>query len=239
MASGAKALTPALRAHIKAVTFDVGGTLIEPWPSVGHVYAEVAARHGLKAFSPEQLNARFKTAWRNRERFNYAREDWAELVDDVFGDPVATAPGSAFFDELYQRFAQPDAWHVFDDVVPALDALAARGIRLAVISNWDERLRGLLSRLNLERYFEVLAISCEVGFPKPSRAIFQQAAADLDLRAGAILHVGDSFEMDIEGAKAAGFHALQIHRTAGEQPNNGLHSLADLPARIDDFNPDN
>ena len=235
MASDAKALTPAPRVQIKAVTFDVGGTLIEPWPSVGHVYAEVAARHGLKAFSPEQLNARFKDAWRSRERFDYTRQDWAELVDEVFGSPIATAPGGLFFAELYERFAQPDAWHVFDDVVPTLDALASRGIRLAVISNWDERLRGLLSRLNLDRYFEALAISCEVGFPKPSRAIFQQAAADLDLRAGAILHVGDSFELDVEGAKAAGFHALQIHRTTRTAPNKDLHSLAELPARIDEL----
>jgi putative hydrolase of the HAD superfamily len=235
MASDAKALTPAPRAQIKAVTFDVGGTLIEPWPSVGHVYAEVAARHGLKTFFPEQLNARFKEAWKSRGRFDYTRQDWAELVDEVFGSPVATATGGSFFAELYERFAQSDAWRVFDDVAPTLDALASRGIRLAVISNWDERLRGLLSRLNLDRYFEALAISCEVGFPKPSRAIFQQAAADLDLRAGAILHVGDSLEMDIEGAKAAGFHALQIHRAAGATPNKDLHSLAELPARIDEL----
>jgi putative hydrolase of the HAD superfamily len=235
MASDAKALTPAPRAQIRAVTFDVGGTLIEPWPSVGHVYAEVAARHGLKAFSPEQLNARFKDAWRSRERFDYTRQDWAELMDEVFGSPVATAAEGSFFAELYERFAQPDAWHVFDDVVPTLDALASRGIRLGVISNWDERLRGLLSRLNLDRHFEALAISCEVGFPKPSRAIFQQAAADLDLRASAILHVGDSLELDVEGAKAAGFHALQIHRTIRAAPNKDLHSLAELPARIDEL----
>ena len=235
MASDAKALTPAPRVQIKAVTFDVGGTLIEPWPSVGHVYAEVAARHGLKKVSPEQINSRFKDAWRSRGRFDYTRQDWAELVDEVFGNPVATAAGGSFFAELYERFAQPDAWHVFDDVEPVLQALASRGIRLGVISNWDERLRGLLRRLKLDRYFDSFAISCEVGFPKPSRVIFQKAAAELDLRADAILHVGDSLEMDIEGAKAAGFHALQIHRTTGAAPNKDLHSLAELPARIDEL----
>jgi len=233
MAPDAKALTPAPPARIKAVTFDVGGTLIEPWPSVGHVYAEVAARHGLKNLSAEELNARFKTAWRAREHFDYTRQDWAQLVDEVFGGPVATVLDGKFFAELYERFAQPDAWHIYDDVEPALNALASRGIQLAVISNWDERLRGLLRRLKLDRYFEAFAISCEVGFPKPARAIFQQAALDLDLRASAILHVGDSFELDIEGAKTAGFHALQIHRGAKDTSSNDLHSLAELPARID------
>ena len=43
---------------VEAITLDVGGTLIEPWPSVGHIYAEVAARHGVQA-EPEELTRRF------------------------------------------------------------------------------------------------------------------------------------------------------------------------------------
>ena len=217
--------------QIKAVTFDVGGTLIEPWPSVGHVYAEVAARHGLKTFSAEQLNARFKQAWRARKNFGYSRNDWEELVTEVFG-PDSKPSSETFFGELYDRFAQPDAWHLFEDVVPALDALASREIKLAVISNWDERLRGLLQALKLDRYFEAFAISCEVGFPKPSPVIFEHAAAKLGLSVGSILHIGDSLEMDIDGARAAGFQAMQIHRRAVALANNGIHSLAGLPAKI-------
>src|SRR5690348_5177116 len=113
-------------AKIQAVSFDVGGTLIEPWPSVGHVYAEVAARNGLKIFSPEQLNARFKTAWRARHSFGHSRNEWHELVIDVFGGPIP----SRFFAELYDRFAEPDAWHIYEDVLPALDLLTSRKIKL-------------------------------------------------------------------------------------------------------------
>jgi phosphoglycolate phosphatase-like HAD superfamily hydrolase len=50
------------RKPIQAVTFDVGGTLIDPWPSVGHVYAAVAAEHGLTGVDPESLNVRFAAA---------------------------------------------------------------------------------------------------------------------------------------------------------------------------------
>src|SRR5206468_3601936 len=69
---------------IRAVTFDVGGTLIEPWPSVGHIYAEVAARHGMKGLSAVVLNRQFTAAWRARKIFNYARSEWAELVNETF-----------------------------------------------------------------------------------------------------------------------------------------------------------
>ena len=218
--------------EIKAVTLDVGGTLIEPWPSVGHVYAEVAARHGLNTFSAEQLNARFKQAWRARKNFGYSRHDWEELANEIFG-PDSKPSSGIFFPELYDRFAEPAAWHLFADVVPALDALASREIKLAVISNWDERLRGLLHTLKLDRYFEAFAISCEVGFPKPSPVIFEHAAEKLGLPAASILHIGDSLEMDIDGARAAGFQALQIHRQAETPANTDIRSLAEVTARIE------
>jgi putative hydrolase of the HAD superfamily len=228
----AKALTDSTAMEIKAVTLDVGGTLMEPWPSVGHVYAEVAAEHGLKTFSPDQLNARFKQAWRARKNFGHSRNDWEELVNEVFG-PQSKPSSGAFFAQLYERFAEPAAWHLFEDVIPALDALASREIKLAVISNWDERLRGLLHALKLDRYFEAFAISCEVGFPKPSPVIFAHAAEKLGLAAQNILHIGDSLEMDIDGARAAGFSALQIHRLSGDPAGTGIHSLAELPAIIE------
>jgi len=213
---------------IQAVTFDVGGTLIEPWPSVGHVYAEIAARHGLKNFSPEQLNARFKTSWRARSNFRHSRSEWNELVTDVFGG--STPPG--FFAELYDRFAEPDAWRIYEDVVPTLEQLAARKIRLAVISNWDERLRPLLRELKLEHYFEAFSISLEVGFAKPSPIIFEHAAKQLSLPASSILHVGDSPEMDIAGAITAGFRTIQIRRQGEARPGT-IRSLAELATIID------
>jgi putative hydrolase of the HAD superfamily len=218
--------------RIQAVTFDVGGTLIEPWPSVGHVYAEAAAQHGLKNLSAESLNTRFKVAWKSRNPFGHSREAWMELVDEVFGGLTTEPPSTTFFPKLYDRFADPEAWRIYDDVVPTLDELAARKIRLGVISNWDERLRGLLRDLNLERYFESIIVSCEIGFPKPSPVIFRHAAAKMGVPPQAVLHVGDSFEMDVEGARAAGFHAVQIHRTAEPPTVNEVRSLRQLKERI-------
>lgn len=221
----AQALNPT--AKIQAVTFDVGGTLIEPWPSVGHLYAEVATRHGLNNLSPDRLNTRFKAAWRTRPNFRHSRNEWNDLVTEVFGG--STPPG--FFLELYDRFAEPDAWRIYDDVVPALKLLTSRRIRLAIISNWDERLRPLLHKLKLDQYFEAFAVSLEVGSPKPSPIIFQYAVKQLNIPSSSILHIGDSLEMDVGGATAAGFQALQIHRARPAEKGR-LHSLAELAAII-------
>jgi putative hydrolase of the HAD superfamily len=48
---------------VKAVFFDVGGTLIHPWPSVGEIYATVAARHGI-TITPEQAERGFRASWK-------------------------------------------------------------------------------------------------------------------------------------------------------------------------------
>ena len=214
--------------HVKAVTFDVGGTLITPWPSVGHVYAEVAARHGLMEVSPDVLNRRFTAAWKELKNFNHSRAEWAALVDRTFGGAEKKPPGEAFFEELYKRFGEPGVWHIFDDVLPTLDALAAHGINLGIISNWDERLRPLLEQLGLAKYFEAIIISSEVGFTKPSPVIFEHTAKKMGLAPEFILHVGDSLESDVAGAKSAGFKALLIDRGEGEAKEGCIRSLREL-----------
>jgi putative hydrolase of the HAD superfamily len=210
---------------IQAVSFDVGGTLIEPWPSVGHIYAEVAAKHGFAELAPETLNAAFKQAWKSCKNFDYTRSGWESLVQQTFGESVQSLP---FFPELYERFTEANAWRVFYDVLPTLETLASEQVRLIVISNWDERLRLLLQRLRLNSYFETLVISCEVGFPKPSPVIFEHAAAKLGLPPQAILHVGDSAEMDLRGACAAGFQAVQLRRGAKNLQSSEIASLLEL-----------
>lgn len=214
---------------IQAITFDVGGTLIECSPSVGHVYAEVAARHGCAGLCPDRLNRQFIAAWDSFPQFNHTRAEWADLVDTTFRGLTGTPPSQSFFHALYARFTQPEVWRVFDDVVPTLEALASSGLKLGIISNWDDRLRPLLHRLRLLDYFETTLISHEVGFTKPSRVIFDLAAEKLASPPGAILHVGDSPSQDVDGALAAGFQARLLHRDPKGPPEPGqLSSLAEL-----------
>lgn len=213
---------------LHAVTFDVGGTLITPWPSVGHVYAEVAGRHGYPGLSPEVLDKRFAVAWRSLRGFEQARSQWARLVDATFEGLVELPPSQTFFPVLYERFTQPAAWHVYEDVLPVLKKLKHMGLSLGIISNWDERLRPLLRSLELEHYFEAVAISCEVGASKPARCIFQAAARELKLPEEAILHVGDSQQMDVAGAREAGLRAIWLRRGTGAREKDVIQSLAEL-----------
>jgi putative hydrolase of the HAD superfamily len=217
--------------NIRAVTFDVGGTLIEPWPSVGHIYAEIAALHGHGNLPPEELNQRFVQAWRKRADFGYTRKEWAAVVDETFAGLATRPPSETFFAELYAYFTRVSAWRIFDDVWPVLERLSHAGIRLGVISNWDERLRPLLTDLGLAKYFEVITISCEAGCTKPAAEIFNVAARGLGVAPERILHVGDGLREDVQGAEAAGLRAAHLVRGQNQTGENIVNSLEQLILR--------
>ena len=221
-------------AEVRAVTFDVGGTLIEPWPSVGGVYADVADRLGAGALDADVLDARFRAAWRAAHAgngFDYSRGAWMDLVRTTFSGLTERAGDPDLSGALWHRFTEPDAWRVLPDVVPCLEVLATRGLRIAAVSNWDERLRPLLGRLGLADRFEFVVASAEVGAHKPSREIFAHAAVLLGLPSSSLLHVGDSRREDFDGARSAGWQALLVDRRAASGPDR-MAELTELPGRL-------
>ena len=217
---------------IRAVSFDVGGTLIEPWPSVGHVYAEVAKELGLPPVEPARLNERFRAAWKVRQGFDYSRADWLTLVQQTFDFAGDSPVWHRLFPRLYDRFADGAVWRIYDDVYPTLEELRRRGLKLAAVSNWDERLRPLLQNLGLDRFFTVIEISGESGFHKPSVEIFRRALTRLQLNPAEVVHVGDSVREDLEGAQNAGWHAFLLRRGEEELDVHEIGSLAEIGARL-------
>ena len=114
-------------AGIQAVTFDVGNTLIRPWKSVGHIFAEVAAAHGHGNCSPEELNRRFASAFRNHGVNVNTKPQWAQIVDATFAGLLSEPSSRSFFPNLYERFTRADAWRIFGDVDPTLAPSGSAG----------------------------------------------------------------------------------------------------------------
>lgn len=219
--------------RIAAVTLDAGGTLVAPWPSVGAVYADTLRRDGVPGLSESDLEAGFHAAWATRGGFNYSRDSWARLVGRVLEGRVPADRFEPAFERLWHRFTEPDAWRVFPDVLPCLRSLRRRGVRLAVVSNWDERLHRVLDALGLSDAFEWVLPSIECPAPKPDIRIFQTAAARLGLQPDTILHVGDSRSEDFLGATQAGFQARWLCRDGRAEGEPGcIASLGDLDAVI-------
>jgi len=127
----------------------------------------------------------------------------------------------AFFQELYDLFARAECWRLFDDTVPVLKHLKSKGLRLAIISNWDHRLFSIVKQLGLSEYFEKVTASSAVGSAKPGKRIFEAALAEMHISAAEGLHVGDSLEDDYYGASRAGLKAVLLDRAHPLSPTGG------------------
>jgi putative hydrolase of the HAD superfamily len=208
---------------VRAVFFDVGGTLIHVWPSVGEIYSRIASRHGINVRARE-LERRFHESWKLLKHGGLTvsrKEWWRELVFRTLGQQDEEC-----FAELFELFAGPEVWRVFPDVVEALAAARTRGWHVGVISNWDARLRPLLERLDLARHFDSITISCEVGAEKPDARIFHAALQASRVKASEAMHIGDSAVEDVKGAEAVGMVGRLIDRAAHGATLTGLVSEA-------------
>lgn len=216
---------------LQTLFFDAAGTLIRPAEAVGKTYAQHALRQGI-VVEPEAIMQAFRVVWKEtppplHPAGQGAADDdrgwWRALVGDVFarvlGAPLAENRLEALFSGLYLHYAQPQAWSVFDDVVPALEDLS-RDHRLLVLSNFDRRLRSILAGHDLLRFFAEVVISSEVGAAKPHPRMFQAALAAGGCLPQEALHIGDDATCDLAGAQSSGIHAFHVKR-----PGNGLGVL--------------
>jgi putative hydrolase of the HAD superfamily len=111
--------------------------------------------------------------------------------------------------------------------------LRRRGKGVGLISNWDVRLEEVLADLGLLERFDWVVISAVVGVQKPDAAIFEHALRRCSLPAGRVIHVGDSYEDDVLGARRAGLRALWLRRDGPADAEDAIGSLEEVPAMLD------
>lgn len=206
-----------------AVLLDAAGTLIRPRAPVGETYATVAGQYGApldaerlaRAFGEvfgEMPNLAF--VWTSMDELKrLEREWWHTLVYRVvqrIGGRIGEF--DAFFEALYEHYARGDAWECFPEVSRVLDSLRASGCKLAVVSNFDSRLPGILQALDIHDRMGAVVYSSAAGSAKPDPAIFRQALARLGVAPERAVHVGDSADADVGGAAAAGIAGILIRR---------------------------
>ena len=223
-----------------AIFFDLDDTLLDDTGAQSAYLADLFTgwRHRL----PHTDAAGFTAAWRTALDRHFERHLRGELsfveqrrarIRDVFAAPL----GDDDCDALIRQFldAYEASWRLFDDVVPALDALAH--LPLGVITNGvDQQQRDKLTRTGIADRFAVVVTSDASKVSKPDPRIFHHAAAALGVRPAECVHVGDDWQKDAEGATAAGFRPIWLARRGRLQAARGsggvtrIESLLDLPA---------
>jgi putative hydrolase of the HAD superfamily len=212
----------------RGLLLDAMGTLIGLRQSVGVTYANLAAAHGV-AVEASAIDRVFPGIYRTApplafpglagaELLEAERSWWIARIAEAFAasghpEPLPEALGP----ELFDHFARPELWRVYPDAGEQLQRWKQRGLRLAVVSNFDQRLIQLLEGLGLADLFSAVVVSSAVGAAKPDPRPFHRALDALDLAPTEVWHVGDS-PADEAGARAAGVRCVLIRRS---QPGDG------------------
>jgi putative hydrolase of the HAD superfamily len=223
-------LSPVLNG-IRALAFDAVGTLIVPEPPVTGVYPAVGWRHGSRR-TPMEILFNFHLAFRREDEWDQQhgwqttesreRERWRRIVAAAFDD----IDSARCFEELFEHFAQPTAWRCRPEVGPVLTALAGRGLRLALASNNDQRLRRIVAGLPELQPLDRLVISSEVGWRKPAPEFYAALVRTLACPPEEVLFIGDNRVNDFEGPRAAGLRAVLA------EPNDPCGGSGQAPLRF-------
>jgi putative hydrolase of the HAD superfamily len=210
------------------VLLDALGTLIElerPWP---HLVDELATR-GVVVGEDDARAAMLAEMAYYRAHHDEA-VDWAALKDlrrrcaAVVQEQLQT---SLPLDDVLDALLGAIRFRAYPEVPDVLARLRAGGARLAVVSNWDVSLHDVLERTGLRPLVDAVVISAELGVAKPDPAIFRAALDRLGAAPDGAVHVGDSLEHDVAGARAAGLEAVLVARNGAAAPD-GVRTVASL-----------
>ena len=211
---------------LRAVLFDVDFTLFRPGPELGpEGYRRIGDRHGLALDPDRYVDARadaIATLQQNHELV-HDEEIWIAFTEQiVLGMGGDAGAARACATEMVREWERHENFSLYEDALPVLDELRRHEIKIGLISNGQR---------DLDEFVEhhALAVDAVVGSKahgrvKPHASIFVAALQALDVRPEQTAMVGDSYEDDIEGARALGIRAILLDRDA---------VMPDAPDRID------
>ena len=232
---------------LETVFFDFGGTLAdEPMPHAESI-AAFLQDHGIEA------------PWEEVQRGSEAMEAYCGAWHDDRPDDPSKSLADRFWFNACLQFSKhisaiPDSqdlaefmhashtiipYRLYEDTIPALDLLASRGQKMAIISNWDAPTLEFATRdLGIRKYFVMVLSSRCAECEKPRADIFHEACRRADAKPETSMMVGDSLHADIGGSAPLGMTPVWINRGDGEADRecHQIHKLTELPGLLDKLN---
>jgi putative hydrolase of the HAD superfamily len=229
---------PPIPDPLDCVLFDAGDTLLAPAPSFQGRFVAVAAANGLPleeaAVDAAIADAVRAAAWPSDWTDPATQRDfWVGFYRQVLAALGHAENGLQVAEALFAAFSDPAAYKLFDDVRPALEALAGRGITLGVVSNFEPWLEDILALEGVDHLFAAVAVSGRLGVAKPDPEIFKAALAEAGAAPEATVHVGDQPVNDVAAARAAGLTPVLLDRFGRHPDPDGAHRVEDLSGLLD------
>jgi putative hydrolase of the HAD superfamily len=208
---------------VKALGFDFGQTLAE----LDYDFMQRRLRERGHDFDPGAAAANSKQAWLvyGTKKSDGHVEAWRAMMQaQLTGGGVADEPARELSAWLWQEQPRQNLWRrPIAGMIELVRELKARGTPIAIISNSEGHLAELVDELGWTDAFDVVVDSGRLGIDKPDPRIFGHACATLGVSVPQLLHVGDAWEADVQGALGASASAVWFDRE---------HHARSLPERV-------
>lgn len=205
------------RPGLRAVLFDAGNTLVfldydRMAHGVGTALGLPLTGRGLAARAAEATAAMERASGSDQER----AATYLEALFRLGGVPAQRM--GEVRDCLQAMHREQHLWcSVQEQTHESLARLKAAGLRLGIVSNSDGRVEQALLAAGLREYFDVVIDSSLVGIEKPDPAIFRAALDALGVAPEEALYVGDLYDVDVVGARAAGMEAVLLTSSSSDR----------------------
>ncbi len=223
---------------IKAIFFDAGNTLIFIDP---RVVLPIFAEYGTTVDREGLREAEFSARTRLTERVEngaWGTENhlWTEYFATLFLEAgVPRDKVDVVGERIREVHRERHIWTYMDPSTPgALGQLSDAGYRMAVISNADGRVEGLLQNAGIRDRFEFVMDSELEGVEKPDPEIFLRACRRMGVEPAESLYVGDLYPIDVVGSRNAGLRAVLLDPMDRlDYPVDRLPDVASLPTYME------
>jgi putative hydrolase of the HAD superfamily len=224
---------------VAAVFFDVDFTLIYPGPTFqGEGYARFCERFGI-AIDPSRFDAAVRAASSILDAAQdhlYDADIFVCYTRRIVEEMGGTGPRlEECATEIYREWATCQHFYLYDDVAPVLRELAARGLKIGLISNSHRCLASFQEHFELRGLITAAVSSSQHGYMKPHPSIFEAALTLAGVAAAESIMVGDSVAHDIDGARRVGMRGVLVHRSHDPAPVASvpvIRSMTELPGLL-------
>jgi HAD superfamily hydrolase (TIGR01549 family) len=219
---------------LRAVLFDVDFTLFRPGPELGpEGYRRVGERHGLELDPSRYDEARASAVeklQRDRELV-HDEEVWVAFTEQiVLGMGGRPSGARACAVDMVREWERHENFALYEDTVPVLEVLRRHELKIGLVSNGQRDLDEFAAHHALE--VDAIVGSKAHGRTKPHPSIFVAALRALEVAPDEAAMVGDSYEDDIEGARALGMQAILLDREGWSDDPGRIDTLLALPAAL-------
>jgi putative hydrolase of the HAD superfamily len=209
---------------IRAIFFDVGFTLLAPHPSVMEIALAACLRQGvaIDVNCLRQQQRRAEAYLRSSSRaqpWTWSDETainaiWTSYFTEMLTPCLRDQPDllAACVRETVRAFDDAGNYALYPDVLPCLRALHERELTLGVISDWGVSLSLILRHHDLIPFFDFAVISAQSRRAKPDPQLFQTALERANAIPDYTLHIGDSYVLDVLGARSVGITPVLLDR---------------------------